>query len=93
MVGNVWYILKLMYFFMTNARVTYYDNDEEYEDAKVDDCTTAIYTTVDLLGRHAVIHTQGRRQVFDFGEAKNFFRERGGVLKHVLISARLFKIF
>ena len=40
---------------------------------------------------------QGRRQIFDFGEAKNFFRGRG-VLKHdfdsiLKISARLFKIF
>ena len=43
--------------------------------------------------------SQGRQQVFDFGEAKNLdtFRGRGG-LKHVFdltlkISARLFTIF
>ena len=42
---------------------------------------------------------QGRRQVFDFGEAKNLYIFRGrGVLKHVFdlifkISARLFTIF
>ena len=40
---------------------------------------------------------QGRLQIFDFGEAKNFFRGRG-VLKHVFdsilkISAKLFTIF
>ena len=43
------------------------------------------------------MHCQGRRQIFDFGEAKNFFRGRG-VNKHdfdsiLKISARLFKIF
>ena len=55
------------------------------------------YSKANTSGTVRVWICQGRRQVFNFGEAKNFFRGRG-FLEQVFdlilkISERLFKIF